>query len=256
MFLASSERRSIAIFVAVLFWAIGCGVPFGIYHKIEPGQTLYRIARTYNTSVQKIVEVNRLKHPDALRAGQQVFIPGATRTRYVATSAAATRPEPTRKPSSVSSKPRVKSAQKPVAKSNKAAPPILREAGPAPNFGWPTRGKISSSFGKLDDRNHDGIDISADRGTEILAAADGTVIYAGNGLRGYGNLIILKHPNGYSTIYAHNQDNLVKKGSFVAKGEKIGTVGSTGRSSGPHLHFEIRAGKKPVNPLKYLPKST
>ena len=121
---------------------------------------------------------------------------------------------------------------------------------------WPLRGKLSSSFGPRGRRYHWGIDIPAPRGTPIKAAADGLVIVSANrlnGYSGYGRLIIIEHGNGIRTLYAHNSKNRVKDGTCIRAGEIIGEVGSTGRSTGNHLHFEVRQNGKAVNPLNYLP---
>jgi len=120
-------------------------------------------------------------------------------------------------------------------------------------FAWPLRGRITSKFGPRWGRMHKGIDIAAPEGTPIRAAEDGVVIYSGNGLRGYGNVVIIEHRGGFSTVYAHNSVNLVKEGDKVRKGDIIAKVGSTGRSTGPHLHFEIRKDAVAQDPLKYLP---
>ncbi len=100
---------------------------------------------------------------------------------------------------------------------------------------------------------HEGVDISAPKGTGVLAADDGKVVYSDNSIRGYGNMIIIKHAGKLTTVYAHNRVNLVDTGDFVKKGQKIAEVGATGRASGPHLHFEVRIGEKPVDPEFYLP---
>ncbi len=110
-----------------------------------------------------------------------------------------------------------------------------------------------SGFGFRGGLHHDGIDIAAAEGTSIAAGADGRVLYADDGLPGYGNMIIIRHVGEYSTVYAHCRELMVKKGDFVSAGEAIATVGQTGRASGPHLHFEVRAGKKPVDPAGFLP---
>jgi len=119
---------------------------------------------------------------------------------------------------------------------------------------WPVKGKITSRFGLRKGRQHDGIDIAAKKGTKIVAAGSGKVIFSGKGPTGYGNMIIIKHSSNYVTVYAHNSKNRVRVGKRVKKGETIGYVGSTGRSTGPHLHFEIRKKLVPQNPLKYLPR--
>ncbi|PCI31750.1 MAG: hypothetical protein COB53_12885 [Elusimicrobia bacterium] len=120
---------------------------------------------------------------------------------------------------------------------------------------WPLRyGVVSSEYGKRWGKKHHGIDIAADIGDGVYASANGEVIYASNTLRGYGNVVILRHDQKTTTLYAHNQKLLVKKGQRVRTGRKIATVGSTGRSTGPHVHFEIRGSKGPVDPRKILPK--
>jgi murein DD-endopeptidase MepM/ murein hydrolase activator NlpD len=120
-------------------------------------------------------------------------------------------------------------------------------------FKWPVPAskRISSFFGPRHGRHHDGIDIAAKRGATIIAAADGKVKFSGK-MRGYGNVIVLEHKGGYHTVYAHNSRNIARKGQGISQGEVIGKVGSTGRSSGPHLHFEIRRNNKVANPGKYI----
>lgn len=120
-------------------------------------------------------------------------------------------------------------------------------------FSWPVEGEISSLYGVRRGRRHDGVDLRSPRGTPVRAADDGEVVYSKR-LRGYGNLILLKHGDGFFTVYAHNAVNLVKKGAQVKRGQMISKVGSTGRATGPHLHFEVREGSKPRNPLFFLPK--
>lgn len=120
-------------------------------------------------------------------------------------------------------------------------------------FLWPVQGKVISKFGSLGNgRNNDGINIQAAQGSTVRSADAGTVVYAGNELKGFGNLILVRHSGGWITAYAHNQKLLVKKGQKVKRGEKIATVGATGGVNKPQLHFEVRAGKKAVNPLQYL----
>jgi murein DD-endopeptidase MepM/ murein hydrolase activator NlpD len=121
-------------------------------------------------------------------------------------------------------------------------------------FSWPTLGEITSSFGQRGPKHHDGIDISAPEGAPIRAAAPGTVVFSGI-LRGYGNVIIIEHPYGLNTVYAHNQKNLVALGTRVPRGSVIALLGQTGRTSGPNLHFEVRRGKVARDPMRYLPRS-
>jgi len=127
----------------------------------------------------------------------------------------------------------------------------------APKFLWPLEGgRISSFYGWRNSRRfHDGIDIIAKAGTTVYASKGGEIIYSGSRIRGYGNMIVIRGNEGMNTVYAHNKTNLVKKGSVVSQGDAIAYVGSTGHSSGSHLHFEIRKGKFTVDPLKYLSSS-
>ena len=127
----------------------------------------------------------------------------------------------------------------------------------APNYMWPVDGgKIVSFYGWRSSRKfHDGIDIKADSGANVFAAKSGEVIYSDHKIRGYGNMIVIRHNAGFSTVYAHNKVNLVHKGDVVQQGDIIAHVGSTGHSSGPHSHFEVRKGKYSADPLKYLSQS-
>ncbi len=124
------------------------------------------------------------------------------------------------------------------------------------DFIWPVpaSSKISSRYGMRKGKHHDGIDIPAPNGTHILATAKGEVIYAANKIGGYGKMVIIKHSDELFSVYAHASSLLVKKGERVQQGQGIAKVGSTGRSSGPHLHFEIRRNETPINPLKFLPE--
>ncbi len=119
-------------------------------------------------------------------------------------------------------------------------------------FSWPVRGRLSSRFGSRRGRAHDGIDIAAKRGTPIFSAESGRVIHSGR-LGSYGKVVIVKHSGKFRSVYAHASRILVRKGEFVERGQKIAEVGSTGRSTGPHVHFEIRRSEAPQNPLGFLP---
>jgi murein DD-endopeptidase MepM/ murein hydrolase activator NlpD len=120
------------------------------------------------------------------------------------------------------------------------------------DFLWPVEGRLADDFEDNERKRHQGIDIRTSPGTPIKASSAGTVIYSGNTIKGYGNMVILRHSEEYVTVYAHNQVNLVEERDRIERGQIIGRVGQTGRASGPHLHFEIRRNNKPVNPLLYL----
>jgi len=121
-------------------------------------------------------------------------------------------------------------------------------------FLWPVPAskRVSSGYGKRWGKLHEGIDIPARTGSHILAAESGVVVYVGSGLGGYGNITVLGHDNGYFTVYAHAHKTFTKRGQKISRGQVIATVGSTGRSTGPHLHFEIRKNGVPKNPEKYI----
>jgi murein DD-endopeptidase MepM/ murein hydrolase activator NlpD len=138
-----------------------------------------------------------------------------------------------------------------------ALPPLAPMALPGKGFVWPVRGRIVTAYGTTPQgTQNDGINIAAPAGTPVLAADAGEVAYAGNELRGYGNLILIKHPNGYITAYGHNATLLVKRGQHVARGQPIAKVGATGAVSEPQLHFEIRRGSRVLDPDEYLPAQT
>ena len=132
-----------------------------------------------------------------------------------------------------------------------------RVAGGA-RFRWPLANvphNVGSPFGARDGRAHEGIDLPAPTGTPVLAAADGEVVYAGDGIRGYGNLVVLQHPGDLLTVYAHNSALFVTQGQAVRAGDRVAAVGQTGRATGPHLHFEVRQGQIPRDPMSYLSSS-
>ena len=208
----------------------------GVYHRVQSGQTLYRIAQTYKVNVQTLIHINKIRDTTNIPVGTRLWIPGAPRVRYVPS---------TNKPRRVAMK--KQPAKKSAAKKPKTRPPVK-------NFlRWPVKGTVTSSFGKRGSRQHDGIDIGAPKGTPIYAAADGNVVFSDWGPTGYGLMVIIKHKNHLTTVYAHNSKNWVRKNTRVKQGQKIASVGTTGRSTGPHLHFEVRNDTHPKNPLKYLP---
>ena len=121
-------------------------------------------------------------------------------------------------------------------------------------FLWPvpSSSRVSSRFGIRWGKPHEGLDIAAQRGAHILAANNGVVVYSGNELGGYGNMIVIAHKGGFFSVYAHNKDNYVTKGQAVKRGQVIGRVGNTGKSTGPHLHFEVRRQGVALNPAKFI----
>lgn len=197
----------------------------GVVHVLRPGENIYRLSRHYGVSVDEIVRANEIGDVRQLAVGQQLWIPNAHRPA----------PEQPLAP--------------PLSSTDRGATPS--EAGLA--WAWPLRGRLSSKFGGRRGGRHEGIDIRAKRGTPIRAAEAGRVIHSGRGLKGYGLVVILKHVGRYSTLYAHNQRNLVEKGEFVEKGDVIAEVGATGNATGPHVHFELRRDHQALDPLRHLP---
>ncbi len=203
--------------------------PKGIYHRVRGGENLFRIGKAYDIPYRNLAYINRIQIPSHIRVGQRIFIPGGKRQLPVEIIT----------PSKVSlARPKVD----------------RRKRSGRRRFIWPVSGTLTSRFGKRGNNFHDGIDIAAKEGTSIRAIEKGVVLYKDR-LRGYGNIIIIRHADRFASVYAHNRKNLVKKGQRVARGQVIGQVGRTGRVTGPHLHFEIRRRNIARNPLYYLPRT-
>ncbi len=260
----------------------------GVYHVVKKGENLYRIGKAYGLDYTALARINRITDARDIKIGRRLFIPGATRTlpvQIITPIKEPTRPRPTVAPKprpSVKALPgkaprgrivpgktargkaaapetprqKVTSRKKPDAASRKARVAKTRRPAAArrskQGFIWPVRGKITARFDPRHDSLNDGIDIAAPSGTPIRAAAAGHVIYSDH-LRGYGNLIIVRHRRGFASVYAHNRRNLVRPGQKVARRQVIAEVGDTGRVATPHLHFEIRRNNVARNPLSYLP---
>ena len=200
----------------------------GVFHIVKPGENLFRIGKAYDVSHEELARVNSIRDANQIFVGQRIFIPGATR-------------------------------QLPVEMITPIEPAARLPSPPEPfeplrdRFLWPVSGSINSPFGPRGSTFHDGIDIAATEGTAIRAIERGEVIYSDQ-LKGYGNIIIIRHGEGLISVYAHNEANLARQGQTVARGEVIARVGSTGRVTGPHLHFEIRKNNTAQDPLRYLPQ--
>ena len=190
-------------------------VSYGIYHRVEKGQTLWRIAKTYNVDMEKIVKVNRIPNIANIEVGQLIFIPGVMESLNIESM------------------------------------DMQKEK---TDFIWPVKGKLISSFGsRYGNTTNKGVDIQTEIGADVFAARNGKVAFCGNNLRGYGKTIIIDHGDGFSTIYACNSQILVKVGEEILQNKLIAKVGTTSRDKLPLLHFEIRKGHRPQNPLYYLP---
>lgn len=221
-----------------------------IVYIVKRGDTLYSIGRRFGLNPGLLARRNHLEPPYTIYVGQQLYINRtAPRARRLPVRMAQAIPPRARAPAKhVKARPRARE----TARSSPAHSPANHRG--AAKLLWPVRGKVTSGFGRRGNSQHDGIDIAAPEGTPVRAAAAGTVVYADRRLSGYGNLIIIRHAGDLFTAYAHNQRNLVRKGDRVRAGEIIARVGRTGRATGPHLHFEVRRGPVPVDPLAYLPR--
>jgi murein DD-endopeptidase MepM/ murein hydrolase activator NlpD len=226
----------------------------GVYHEVKQGQTLWSIARAYGVDVQTLARVNQIADATALHVGRKLYVPGATQQREIV-SRCPCGTETVKPSSSVNT---LSQILRPAARSAaaQAAHTVVTAQETALQrvaLIWPVQGEVSRGFVQDATRRHDGVDIVAPRGTSIQAAADGEVIFSGWGPGGYGRIVILQHQTEVVTIYAHNQDNLVRLGQRVRQGEPIATVGQSGRATGNHLHFEIRHKSIPIPPHKFLP---
>lgn len=233
-------------------------------HVVAKGDTLSSLARRYRVSVTALVAANRLSSERVvLKLGQRLVIPASTAAAAPAPAPApappAARVPPTRRPTTTASTTSATSA------TTARRPPPLTTRGPrglelvvpdfveaAPPFLWPVEGPVTSTYGRRRSGWHRGIDIKADRGNVIFAAAAGVVVAAGVEPR-YGRVVKIEHEDGFVTVYAHNEENLVETGMRVSAGDPIGTIGRTGRATAHHLHFEIRRGTSVYNPLYLLP---
>ena len=204
----------------------------GTWHVVEAGETLGVIAEKAGIPLEDLLEINGLKRGEVLAPGRMVFILG----KEPAQASVTVSPE-------AGLSPQASTGPAPVTPAKSNAP--LR---------WPVAApRLSSAFGSRWGKNHEGIDMAAPIGTPVLAAAVGEVIYAGDHVRGYGNMVVVKHKDDLVTVYAHNSLMLVHTGDRVTVGQEIARVGDTGRSTAPHLHFEVRRGEVPQDPMPFLP---
>jgi len=197
-------------------------VPRAPVHVVRKGETSYSISRSYGVDLSELMRLNGIRWPYTLYPGQKLKLPPSAIGRATVTRQASLPTPPPR-------------------------------AGNG--FDWPVRGRVLSGYGpKKGGLHNDGINIAVARGTAVKAAESGVVAYAGNGLKGFGNLILMQHDGGWITAYAHNDRLLVKRGDRVRRGQTIAAAGSTGNVNSPQVHFEIRRGRKAVNPMTYLSK--
>ncbi|RTM09470.1 MAG: LysM peptidoglycan-binding domain-containing protein [Bradyrhizobiaceae bacterium] len=235
-------------------------------HFVNHGDTLASIARKNHISSAELARANGLDPSAKLKLGTKLTVPGA-KTAAVAAPVAAAPVAGTLQPVAAAPAPATKmAAAAPVQSARLAqatanveekpteAPAKAAETTSAlPTFRWPVRGKVVTSYGaKTNGKSNDGINLAVPEGTPVKAAEDGVVAYSGNELKGYGNLILVRHSNGYVTAYAHASELLVKRGDTIKRGQVIAKSGQSGEVASPQLHFEIRKGSSPVDPLQFL----
>jgi murein DD-endopeptidase MepM/ murein hydrolase activator NlpD len=233
-------------------------------HIVAPGETLSKISRLYGKSIGDIARANSIVPHATLKIGDRIIIPGmrtaGTAPRKELSKAA--QPKPLSTPAAKAAAPakqQVASAE-PVQSANVVTPTAETPAtgsgasvDAAPTFRRPVNGRVIAGFGpKTNGQQNDGVNFAVPEGTPIKAAEDGTVAYAGNELKGYGNLVLIRHSNGYVTAYAHAKELLVKRGEVIKRGQVIGKSGQTGNVDAPQLHFEVRKGPSPLDPMPLL----
>ena len=207
-------------------------LPRNKVYTVKKGDTLYSISRKFKTDLFSLSVLNKLNNVNQIKVNQKILIPD-----YIL------KPKKIRQ----KEKPLQKTENKKIIKKKLLTNKVDTD------FIWPVKGKILNNFGsETPGFFNDGINISSNLGTSVKASLDGEIVYSGNEIPGYGNLILIKHSKNWITAYAHLEKILKKKGNYVKKGETIGLVGKTGNVSEVQLHFEIRKGKEAVNPLKYL----
>jgi murein DD-endopeptidase MepM/ murein hydrolase activator NlpD len=236
----------------------------GNVHVVQHGDTLMSIARRSGVTLAALAHANRLQTSSKLAIGDRITIPGGGH-QLAAAQPAPARPAPAAAPqvaqphtvpaTKVASAAPVQTAR--VAKEEpRTTETVVKTAEPSgamPSFRWPVKGRVIAGFGsKPNGTQNDGINLAVPEGTPIKAADDGVVAYAGNELKGYGNLVLIRHSNGFVSAYAHASELMVKRGDTIKRGQVIAHAGQTGSVTSPQLHFEIRKGSTPVDPAQYL----
>jgi murein DD-endopeptidase MepM/ murein hydrolase activator NlpD len=236
-------------------------------HVVNRGDTLMSIAHRNRVPVAELAKANGIDANSKLKLGQKITVPGAKSAAAPVgaqpAQAAAAQPGAVAAPATKMAvvepaKEKARLAQATTTPEAAAAvtetPVKTAEAtGALPTFRWPVRGRVVTGYGaKTNGKSNDGINVAVPEGTPVKAAEDGVVAYSGNELKGYGNLILVRHSNGYVTAYAHASELLVKRGETIKRGQIIAKSGQSGEVGSPQLHFEIRKGSSPVDPLQFL----
>ena len=226
-------------------------LPPASIHVVQKGDTIYSISRRYNVDMSLLARQNQLKTPYNIYEGQFLKLPGSI-VEYKETQVASLK-APVKDSNRTDKKTTARQAKQNSKKNSVRlpAPPTRSNA----KFAWPVEGKVVTKFGAAGaGRHNDGINIKVNEGVSVRAAENGVVAYAGNELKGFGNLLLIKHADGWITAYAHNSQILAKRGETVMRGQPVAKAGRTGNAKEPQLHFEIRKGTKAVDPLAYMEK--
>ena len=237
-------------------------------HVVNAGDSLISIARRNKVTVAQLARANNIAPTAPLKIGSKLTVPGRTADaapalpdQPVATAAApvaAPASTPIRMAAALPAEPPQKARLASATTTPEAAAPeapvkAAEATGALPTFRWPVRGRVIAGYGaKTNGKQNDGINLAVPEGTPVKAAEDGVVAYAGNELKGYGNLVLVRHSNGYVTAYAHASEVMVKRGETIKRGQTIAKSGQSGEVGSPQLHFEIRKGSSPVDPLQFL----
>ncbi len=237
-------------------------------HVVNHGDTLLSIARRNHVSVAELARANNLEPSTKLKLGMKLTVPGAKAAAVApavqpgavaaAQPAVAPAPPTTKIAAATAGPPQTAHLAQATTKledTPAAETPVKASeaTGALPTFRWPVRGKVITAYGaKANGKANDGINLAVPEGTPVKAAEDGVVAYSGNELKGYGNLVLVRHANGYVTAYAHASELLVKRGDTIKRGQVIAKSGQSGEVGSPQLHFEIRKGSSPVDPLQFL----
>ena len=229
-------------------------LPAPSVHIVQKGDTIYSISRRYNVDMSVLTRTNNLYAPYSIYLGQILKLPGSVVEPTEHWISLKKRPTQTAVRNTAKSAPKqTKTGRKSTRKTAVRLPPPPDRA--KAKFAWPVNGTVMNKFGSAGGgRHNDGINIKVAEGTFVRAAENGVVAYAGNELKGFGNLLLVKHADGWITAYAHNKEFLVKRGDTVKRGQPMAKAGKTGNAKEPQLHFEIRRGTKAVDPMTYLEK--
>jgi murein DD-endopeptidase MepM/ murein hydrolase activator NlpD len=231
----------------------------GNVHVVRSGDTLMNVARHNGVTVSALARANHLQTSSQLSVGDRLTIPGNHSAAVASVAPAPQNTQPRTMPVEKVSAPVKVASVGPVQTASvaKEGPRVaetpVKAAEAMPAFRWPVRGRVIAGFGsKPNGTQNDGINLAVPEGTPIKAADDGVVAYAGNELKGYGNLVLIRHSNGFVSAYAHASELMVKRGDSIKRGQVIAHAGQTGSVTSPQLHFEIRKGSTPVDPTQYL----